>query len=71
MGVPGEHAEAAVAGGSEPTGKQSISSRHEMQMVLHLVAPNDNRVAYGISPILAGADKECLGTAPGCMAGRV
>ena len=25
-GVPGEHAEAAVAGGSEPTGKQRIGS---------------------------------------------
>jgi len=26
VGAPGEHAEAAVAGGSEPTGKQRISS---------------------------------------------
>lgn len=41
-----------------------------MQIVLHLVAPNDNVVAYGMSSILAGADKGCLGTAPGCMVGK-
>jgi len=43
---------------------------HEMQSVLHLIASNDNIAAYGSTPILAGADKGCLGTAPGCMACR-
>ena len=39
-------------------------------MFLHLVTLNANILAYGISPILDGADQQGLGTAPGGLAGR-
>jgi len=41
-----------------------------MQIILHLVVLNDNNVTYGLSPILVREDKQCLGTAPGGLAGR-
>ena len=41
-----------------------------MQINLHLVILFANLIANGISSLLVGADKKCLGTAPADLACR-